>query len=124
MPIVRVGKHTVEVKNNGLTGQAIVLYDEQEKARGYSVFGKSYMFQVEEDGEQVTYECESRMALWSEHFIIRRKGIVVFTSQLDRSNSSREQIGPPGGKSYKTPQILTIGLRARATCSVSCCARE
>jgi hypothetical protein len=80
MPIVTVGKHTIEVKNNPLTGQERVLYDGIEKTRGYSIFGKSYVFQVKEDDAQVTYECETRMGLFSAHFIIRRNGIVIFTS--------------------------------------------
>jgi hypothetical protein len=80
MPNVRVGKHTVEIKHNPLTGQVRVLYDGQEKAKGHSAFGRSYMFQVDEDGEQVTYECESRSGFWSAHFIIRRNGAAIFTS--------------------------------------------
>lgn len=80
MLTVRVGKHTVEIKHNPLTGQAIVLYDGQEKARGHSIRGRSFMFQVDEDAEQVTYECQGTSGLWSAHFTIRRNGVAVFTS--------------------------------------------
>ena len=78
MPILNVGKHTIEVKNTAL-GTEIVKYDGQLKAKGYSLFGRSYHFVVEEDGQQATYEVEFKAGFLSAHFTVRRNGIVVFS---------------------------------------------
>ena len=78
MPIINVGKHTVEAKNT-VWGTEIVKYDGQVKAKGYSFLGRSYHFVVEEESQQVTYEIEFKAGFLSSHITIRRNGIVVFS---------------------------------------------
>lgn len=78
MPIVSVGKHIVEVKNT-VWGTEIVKYDGEVKTKGYSLFGRSYHFKVEEDNNEVTYEVEFKVGFLSAHFTIRRNGVVVFS---------------------------------------------
>ena len=79
MPQVQVGKHTLEVTNS-FWGTETVRYDGKVVAKGYSFLGRSYMFTVEEDGDQVTYEAEFRLALIGGRYTIRRNGVAIFTS--------------------------------------------
>ena len=79
MPQVQVGKHTIEFTNS-IWGTETVKYDAVIKARGYSFLGRSYMFRVEEDDDEVTYEVEFKAGFLGSHFTIRRNGVVIFTS--------------------------------------------
>ena len=79
MPQVQVGNHILEI-NNSIWGTETVKYDGELKAKGYSFIGRSYLFRVEEDGEEITYEVEFKLALFGAHYIIRRNGVAVFTS--------------------------------------------
>ena len=79
MPQIQVGEHTIEV-NNSFWGTETVKYDGRLMTKGYSMIGRSYMFSVVEDSDNVTYEVEFKAALLGAHYTIRRNGIVVFTS--------------------------------------------
>ena len=80
MPQVQVGKHTIEITNNFWIGTETVKYDGEVKTKGNSFVGRSYMFTVEEEGEQATYEVEFRLAFLGARFTVRRNGVAVFTS--------------------------------------------
>ena len=79
MPQIQVGKHTIEV-NNSIWGTETVKYDGALKAKGNSLFGRSYLFQVKENDDDVTYEVEFKAGLLGAHYTIRRNGLAVFTS--------------------------------------------
>ena len=79
MPEVRVGQHTIEVRAS-VWGTETVKYDGELKAKGYSLLGRSYMFNAKEDDEDITYEVEFKSGLLGSHFTIRRNGIAIFTS--------------------------------------------
>ena len=79
MPQVQVGKHTIEVSNS-IWGTETVKYDGEVKTKGFSAFGRSYMFNVNEDDENVTYEADFKAGFIGAHFTIRRNGIVIFAS--------------------------------------------
>ncbi len=79
MPIVQVGKHTIEA-NASIWGTETVKYDGEVKAKGYSFFGRSYLFTMEEDGHEVTYEVEFIAGFLGAHFTVRRDGKAIFTS--------------------------------------------
>lgn len=66
--------------SNSVWGNETVKYDGEVKAKGYSFLGRSYMFQVNEDGTAVTYEVEFKTGFLGSHFAVRRNGIAVFTS--------------------------------------------
>ena len=80
MPRVQVGKHTVEMTNNPLTGMETVKYDGVIKSKAFTFAGRSHMFTVDEEEETVTYEVEFRSGFFSMHFTVRRNGVAVFTS--------------------------------------------
>ena len=77
---VQLGKHTIEVTNAFWIGTETVRYDGEVKTKGNSLIGRSYLFTVDEEGEQATYEVEFKWALFGAHYTIRRNGIAVFTS--------------------------------------------
>ena len=79
MPIVRVGKHTIEAISPWW-GTETVKYDGQVRTKGFSRFGRSYQFTVKEEDEDVIYEVEFKSGFWGVHVTIRRDGIAVFTS--------------------------------------------
>ena len=79
MPQIQVGKHVIEVSNS-LWGTESVKYDGEVVAKGYSFLGRSYMFKVNEDEEEVTYEVEFKMGFLGAHFTVRRNGLAIFTS--------------------------------------------
>jgi len=80
MPQVQVGKHTIEMTMNPLIGTETIKYDGEVKAKGNSFVGRSYMFTVDEEGQQATYEIEFRLAFVGARYTVRRNGIAVFTS--------------------------------------------
>lgn len=79
MPIVHIGKHTIEV-SSPWWGTETVRYDGTVKTKGSSFMGRAYHFTVKEENEDVTYEVEFKSGFWGNHVTIRRNGIAVFTS--------------------------------------------
>ena len=80
--------HTVRVETNHWVGSITVFYDGNKVATGNAVGnavllglgGANCMFQVVEDNQPVTYECSTRLALFSveDHLTVRRNGIVIY----------------------------------------------
>ena len=79
MPQIQVGEHSIDVSNS-FWGAETVRYDGETQAKGYSFLGRSYMFNVKEEDEDVTYEVEFKAGLLGAHFTIRRNGRAIFTS--------------------------------------------
>ena len=75
--------HTIAVKFDA-TGSITVFYDGNEVARASTGFlgfiGANGMFNINENGSTVTYECSTRPALaWDDHLTVRRNGVVIYT---------------------------------------------
>jgi hypothetical protein len=79
MPIVNYNNHTIEVINT-IWGNEIVKYDGKIMTKGYSAFGRSYHFVMNEENQQVTYEIEFKSGFIGIHINIRRNGVAIFTS--------------------------------------------
>jgi len=65
---------------NPFIGTETVKYDGEIKGKGNSMVGRSYMFTVDEEGEQANYEVEFKWGLFGARYTVRRNGIAVFTS--------------------------------------------
>ncbi len=79
MPIITVGKHTIEAINT-FWGTEIVKYDGKTKTKAFSMFGRCHHFAVEEDNERITYEVSFTPGFVGVHYAVRRNGIMVFSS--------------------------------------------
>ena len=79
MTIVNYGNHTIEAINT-IWGNEIVKYDGKIMTKGFSAFGRSYHFVVNEDNQQITYEVEFKSGFLGAHFNIRRNGISILSS--------------------------------------------
>ena len=75
--------HTIAVKFSA-TGSITVFYDGNEVARASTGFlgfvGANGVFNINENGSTVTYECSTRPALaFDAHLTVRRNGVVIYT---------------------------------------------
>ena len=59
-----------------------VFYDGRQMTSKMNIIGDStHVFQVEEDGEQVTYEVEMKMGFWASWIRVRRNGIIIYADK-------------------------------------------
>ena len=75
--------HTIRVQF-AATGSITIFYDDKQIATAKTGFlglvGANGMFQVNENGENITYECSTKPAFgWDDHLTVRRNGIVIYT---------------------------------------------
>ena len=79
MPIINIGKHTIEVTST--MGVVTIKYDDEVKRKAHFAFGPSvYYFFAEEDGRRVTYDIDVKSGLRSAHVTVKRDGTSVFSS--------------------------------------------
>jgi hypothetical protein len=81
--IVTHNEHTIEIKNNLLTGKETILYDGKEVSSKRSIGGSTHIFIVKEDNEDIQYEVENslRWHCMSAYTTMRRKGQIIYTNK-------------------------------------------
>lgn len=83
MRIVKHNGHTIQIPGMTLTGREDVCYDGEVVSSKHSILGALHTFEVEEEGQQVTYEVKLGMrwhgcAGWAS---LTRNGELLFTDR-------------------------------------------
>ncbi len=75
--------HEIGVSVNLLTGMERIFFDQKEVCSGWSVGGKLHQFEVDIDGETVTYEVETALKwhLLGRTLTVRKNGKIILTDR-------------------------------------------
>ena len=76
--------HTITVNGLDWKGQERVNYDDELVAMGHSMKGGTYFFEVDEEGQDATYEVEFRVVgFWNTRAanVMRRNGVIFYSDK-------------------------------------------
>jgi len=83
MIITTPAGNRIEIRNNNLTGKETVLFNNIIVSEKMSIGGKTHLFTVKENNEEVNYEVEMNTK-WHGmgHYVnVRRRGELIFTNK-------------------------------------------
>ena len=70
--------HRIDIKT---WGTEKVFYDGRQMTSKFTLLGGTHAFEIEENGERVTYEVEISAMGWSPCVKIRRNGILIYSDK-------------------------------------------